>query len=172
MQVAAWHEDRVEHPSASCSTVNVVQIYGEFSKPYVMQLIPLSKNTLAPSQTLVNIPGSIPAFFPDDGHAPGARNTSIWSATFSEEQDTLWPTPCSSSATPFPDLHMGVVLGSGSFARVFFGTYKGQQVAVKVKVSPVSCEACLHRKVVLQISPDMRLGKNNAKMSVSARRSD
>ncbi len=27
---------------------------------------------------------------------------------------------------------MGIVLGSGSFAKVFYGTFRGQQVAVKV----------------------------------------
>ncbi|KAK9824876.1 hypothetical protein WJX74_002458 [Apatococcus lobatus] len=97
-----------------------------------MHLVPLSRNLLQRDEALVNIPGSIPAYYPEGRQDYRADGTTVWSATFTEEHCLSRKSFCLADHTPFADLRIGVVLGSGSFAKVFYGTYDGQQVAVKV----------------------------------------
>ena len=134
LQITQWRADLVQHPSQSITSIDLVQTIGDVSKPYKMNLVPLSRNTLLRADNLVNIPGSIPAYFPDEKPSWGPSETSIWSATFTEDAFTSRSSLCLADTTPFADLRMGVVLGSGSFAKVFYGTYSGQQVAVKVRL--------------------------------------
>lgn len=137
-QVATWQRDCIQHPSQSIPSIDLVQIQGSVSQPYKMHLVPLSRNMLQRDEGLVNIPGSIPAHFPGGRRDSDAEGTTIWSATFTGQDYLSRKSMCLADATPFADLRIGVVLGSGSFAKVFYGTYQGQQVAVKVSPGPGS----------------------------------
>ena len=110
-----------------------------------MHLVPLSRNMLQRDEALVNIPGSIPAYFPSGRPDADAEGTTIWTATFTGQDYMSGKSLCLADAMPFADLRIGVVLGSGSFAKVFYGTYQGQQVAVKVSPGLIwdSLASCL-----------------------------